>query len=115
MIYLEKNDIYCTLTTYLYCHMWLLWSAEQQGKRAYINWPKGLSVKSYEDEKVFHYMPNQFEWYFKQPHCDLSLGQMPPRDETWTWESYADPSPVPFMAQPLKVIKDYYKLHLHFN
>lgn len=105
MIYLEKNDIHSTLTTWIYCAMWQKWAVEQQEKESYINWHNG--VKSYHDAEMFKKVPNQYEWYFSQPQGE--------RTETWTWENWKDPSPVPFMAQPLKVIKDYYKKHLHFN
>lgn len=108
MIYLEKNDIHSTLTTWLYCHFWMMWAAEQQGRESYIHWPKGLFLQSYEDANKFAEIPNAYEWYFTQP-------SPAPRTETWTWETWQDPSPVPFMAQPLQVIKDYYKKHLHFN
>jgi hypothetical protein len=112
MIYLEKNDIHSTLTTWLYCHFWMMWAAEQQGDYAYINWPTGKFLASYEDKKKFNEIPNAYDWYFIQPHhyCyDNST------KEIRTWERWIDHSPVPFMAQPLKVIKDYYKKNLHFN
>lgn len=110
VIYLEKNDIHATLCTWLYCHFWMLWSAEQQGIDGYINWPAKGSVISYYDKEKFAENPNQFEWYFKQPKVEYAA-----RTEVWTWESWKDESPVPFMAQPLSVIKDYYKKHLHFS
>src|SRR5674476_438070 len=92
IIYLEKNDIHCTLTTYLYCMWWMLWAAEQQGFDAYINCLKGLFLKSYEDDKKFSEIPNGFEWYFKQPKIE----EPPPRNECdiWTWESWKDISPI---------------------
>jgi len=114
MIYLEKNDIHCTLTTYIYCHMWMLWSFEQRGiNDVYISWPIGKSVKSYEDKDWFNNWGNQFEWYFNQPkgchdYCTKA-------DETYTWEHWIDPVSPSFMSQPLSVIKDYYKKNLHFN
>lgn len=111
MIYLEKTDIYSTLTTWLYCHFWMMWAAEQRGKQVYINWPKGKSLKSYEDLQKFKEIPNMFEWWFKQPKPWDEITPV----EVWTWESWVDPSPVGFMAQPLKVIKDYYKKNLIFN
>lgn len=109
MIYLEKSDIYATLTTWLYCHLWMKWSLEQQGKQSYINWPQGKSLIDLFDKKKFNECENMYEWYFKQ---DRSIKVV---EQTLTWESWADPSPVPFMAQPLKVIKDYYQKHLIFN
>lgn len=106
-IYLEKKDIHSTLTTWIYCHFWMLWAAEQQGKKGYINWFNG--VQSYYDIAKFAQMPNQYDWYFEQPFNDKT------RDETWTWENWIDPSPIGFMAQPLPVIKEYYQRHLKFN
>lgn len=110
VIYLEKLDCHSTLTTWLYCHFWMMWAAEQQGKDAYIHWPTKLFLQSYEDSKKFSVIPNAYEWYFKQPKVESAE-----RKEVWTWENWKDPSPVSFMAQPLSVIKDYYKKHLHFN
>lgn len=108
-ITLEKNDIHATLTTWIYCHFWMMWAAEQQGHDVYIHWPKGGSVLSYNDNEKFREQPNSFEWYFKQPKSTT------PGSEVWTWETWQDPSPVPFMSQPLSVIKDYYKRHLKFS
>jgi hypothetical protein len=109
MIILEKNDIHSTLTTWIYCHFWMMWAMELQGQKVYINWPKGKFLKSYEDDAMFAQIPNAYEWYFKQPHDVKGIG------EVLTWESWADQSPVPFMAQPLHVIKDYYQRNLHFS
>jgi hypothetical protein len=113
VVYLEKNDIHCTLTTYLYCHFWQMWAAEQMGHEVYIHWPKGLFLESYEDQEKFVETPNAYLWYFRQPKVQFP----PPQNEceTWLWEKWADPSPIPFMAQPLSVIKDYYKKNLIFN
>lgn len=113
VIYLEKNDIHCTLCTYWYCMAWMGWAAEQMGYDYYINCPKGLFLKSYDDDKKYAEQPNGFLWYFKQPKID----NPPPRSECeiWTWEIWKDPSPIPFMAQPLHVIKEYYKKNLIFN
>lgn len=112
MIYLEKNDIHSTLCTWLYCHFWMLWSLEQRNEIGWINWPKGKFLKSYEDDKKFAEQPNAYQWYFEQPNTWFVLE---PIEETLTWETWVDPSPVPFMSQPLKVIKDYYKKNLIFN
>lgn len=111
VIYLEKNDIHSTLTTWLYCHFWMMWAAEQEGHKSYINWFQGGFLQSYEDKEMFAKIPNAYEWYFKQPMTE----EIPLREETRVWENWRDPSPVPFMAQPLSVIKEYYKKHLHFN
>lgn len=112
-VYLQKTDIFSTLTTYWYCMAWMGWAAEQMGYDYYINCPKGLFLQSYDDDKKYSEQPNGFEWYFKQPKIET-----PPLQnecETWTWESWVDKSPIPFMAQPLSVIKDYYKKNLHFS
>lgn len=112
VIYIQKNDIHCTLCTFLYCNFWQLWSAEQQGHKGYINWFRGNGfLQSYDDKEVYAKFPNSYDWYFKQPFFD----DIPNRDETWTWENWKDECPIPFMAQSLSVIKDYYKKHLHFN
>lgn len=113
MIYLEKTDIGATLTTWIYCAMWQKWAAEKLGKETYINWPNGKTpgrcLVDLIDKKKFNEEENMFNWYFKQPKNIHKV------DEVWTWENWPDPSPVPFMSQPLQVIKDYYKKHLHFN
>lgn len=115
VIYLEKTDIAATLTTWIYCAFWQMWAAEQQGYDSYINWPDGYRpgrcLEAYIDKEKFAENPNMFEWYFKQP---LREGR-PDFWNIWTWEEWKDPSPVPFMSQPLYIIKDYYKKHLHFN
>ena len=111
MIYLEKNDIHSTLTTWLYCHFWMMWRYEQLGQDVYIHWPKGKSVKSYEDLQKFAEIPNMYDWYFIQPK--IRFGESV--TEVFTWEYWVDLSTRPFMSQPLSVIKDYYKKNLHFN
>jgi len=114
MIYLEKNDIHSTLTTWLYCHFWMMWSFNQKGQHCTIRWPKGKSLKSYEDLQKFTQIPNMYEWYFKQPNhvFEWEVDQI---DCVFTWEDWIDDCPIPFMSQPLSVIKDYYKKNLHFN
>lgn len=114
VVYIEKNDIHCTMTTYWYCHAWMLYSAQQTGKIGYVNWfQNGGSVQSYHDEQKFAEEPNQFLWYFKQPMIE----NPPPIEECerWVWEQWVDPIPVSLMAQPLSVIKNFYKKNLHFN
>lgn len=112
VVYIHKNDIHCTLTTYLYCNFWMLFSAKQEGKFGYINWFKhGGFLESYYDEGKFAEMPNAYDWYFKQPF----FVSPPPQEETWTWELWKDPAPVSLMAQPLSVMKDFFKTHLIFN
>lgn len=109
IVTIEKNDIHCTLCTYLYCSFWQLWAAEQQGIDGYINWPTGKFLQSYEDSKKFSEIPNAYDWYFVQPKTNNQSGNV------WIWENWKDECPVPFMAQPLSVIKDYYKKNLIFN
>lgn len=115
MIYLEKTDIGATLTTWIYCAFWQMWSAEQQGKDVYINWvdnhKPGRCLVDLIDKDKFKEIPNMYDWYFLQP----KTVSVPEKTEVWTWENWKDESHVPFMAQQLSVIKDYYKKHLYFN
>lgn len=114
-IYIEKQDIYCTLTTYIYCSFWQMWAFEQTGGKSYINWGDGKTpprwLDSYMDKKKFKEIPNAYEWYFKQPFYDA----IPPCDEIDIWESSRITGQYPFMSQPLSVIKEYYKKNLIFN
>lgn len=111
MIYLEKTDSAATLTTFVYCFMWMQWSAEQQGfNDTYINMPASRCLRDLKDVDKFREEPNQWNWYLKQPKAQAGLPS-----ETWTWESWIDKTPIGFMAQPLSVIKDYYKKNLHFS
>jgi hypothetical protein len=111
-LYLEKNDVHSTLTTWIYCAFWQMWSAEQRGwDEIYIHWPYRKSVLSYEDRRMFFREPNMYDWYFKQPKTNFRN----PATAIWTWENWSDECPIPFMSQPLSVIKDYYKKNLHFN
>jgi hypothetical protein len=113
MIHLLKNDIYCTLTTYLYCNFWMLWSLEQRGENnILIDWTKGNFVKSYEDLNKYKEIYNAYDWYFEQPKRPMPAAGS---RIDYVWEKWQDPSPIPFMSQPLSVIKDYYKKNLHFN
>jgi hypothetical protein len=91
----------------------LQWAAEQQGKEVYHNWTKGKFLHSYEDSKKFSEIPNGYNWYFEQPQ----VKEPPPQREceTWIWEHCEESGKYPFMAQPLQVIKDYYKKNLIFN
>lgn len=117
VVYIEKTDIFSTLTTFVYCFMWQLYAAEQQGISAYLNCPNGLTpgrwLQPYLDSEKFSKEPNAWNWYFKQPH----IQSPPPREqcEIWTWENWKDPSSIPLMAQPLSVIKDFYKKNLLFS
>jgi hypothetical protein len=116
VIYLEKGDIGATLTTWVYCAFWQMWAAEQMGHDVYINWPDGCSpgrcLQPYIDKEKFNEEPNMWNWYFQQPKSGKVCKKY---SDKWTWENWKDPSPIPFMAQPLSVIKDYYKKHLHFS
>lgn len=110
MIYIEKSDIHSTLTTYVYCAFAQLYAAEQAGKRAYINWAKHPNkwLKSYWDDAKFAEKPNAYDWYFVQPAPE-------PCTEVWTWELGYPDAPVHLYAQPLNVIRDFYKSHLRFS
>jgi hypothetical protein len=85
-IYLEKTDIGATLTTWVYCAMWQLYTLEHLGHRAYINWPRDRLrwLGAHWDDTQFANQPNAFEWYFEQPH--FTHGERPRRELTWTWE-----------------------------
>ena len=113
MIHLFHNDIYCTLTTYIYCNFWMLWSLEQQGENnVLIDWARGRFVKSYDDEEKYKEIPNAYDWYFIQPK-----NPMPAAGSRidYVWGEWKEPLPASLMSQPLSVIKDYYKKNLHFN
>lgn len=111
MIYIEKNDIHATLCTWIYCAFWQMWSAEQEGKDVYINWTKGKCLIDLSDDEKFKEIPNLYEWYFTQPKFSGAQNST----AVWTWETWKDSQPIPFMAQPLSVIKEYYKKNLIFN
>jgi hypothetical protein len=113
MIHLFKDDIYCTLTTYLYCNFWMLWSLEQRGENnVLIDWSRGRFVKSYDDEKKYSEIWNAYEWYFVQPKRPMPAAG---RRIDYRWDDWVEPLPASLMAQPLSVIKDYYKKNLIFN
>ena len=113
MIHILKNDIHCTLTTYLYCNLWMLWSLEQQGENnILIDWTKGNFVKSYEDLDKYKEEFNAYNWYFEQPKRPMPAAGS---RIDHVWEKWIDPVSPSFMSQPLSVIKEYYKKNLHFN
>jgi len=88
-IFLEKQDPWTTLTTWIYCHFWMMHSADQLGYKSYINWPQNSCLAVYKDPAKFKEIPNMYEWYFEQP----MFTTIPPnRDETWVWEGWQDPS-----------------------
>jgi hypothetical protein len=92
----------------------MMWSAEQLGYQSYINWFQGAgSLQSYHDHEMFSRVPNMYNWYFKQPMIEVAPIT---HSAIWTWEIPNQPwSAYQFMSQPLQVIKDYYKKHLHFS
>lgn len=119
-VYIEKNDLGATLTTWIYCAFHMCYRAESLGKTPYINWPSGMNpsrcLQAYEDAEMFAKIPNMFEWYFKQPFTSETTK----RDEVWTWETPAygmdvDTTVFQLMSEPLSVIRDYYQKHLQFN
>lgn len=111
-VYLEKNDTSSTLTTYLYCHFWLMWGAEKLGYQSYIHWPQGLSVKAYDDREMFSRVPNQYDWYFEQPMIPIKPIA---HSAIWTWELPNPASQYSLMSEPLPIIRDYFQKHLKFN
>lgn len=115
IIYLEHGDIGATLTTWIYCYMNQMWAAEQSARDVYVNWcdDPSRSLQGYYDAQKFQEIKNMHQWYFVQP----KISEPPPREdcEVWLWSENSGNVPVHLIAQPLAVIKDYYKKHLHFN
>lgn len=114
VVYIEKNDIYSTLTTWIYCAFHMAYTAKKHGIAACINWTRGKSLQALDDEIMFNKIPNQYEWYFDQSFT--CIGDY--RSATWLWESQGWGHNIKdenFMSQPLLTIKEYYKKHLHFN
>jgi hypothetical protein len=90
----------------------MAWAADQRAIIPYINWfENGGFLESYTIKKCFQKSLMRITGILN----NHSLKHLQTRDETRTWENWQDISPIPFMAQPLSVIKDYYKKHLHFN
>lgn len=114
-VYLEDDGVHATLTTWIYCEMWMLWAAEQMGLTGYINWPNdpGRSLVSYRDTAKFAERPNMFDWYFEQPA--VTVATAPPRELTWTWSTCLETGNHAFMSQPLGVIKAFYRKNLRLN
>lgn len=115
-VYIEKNDIHSTVTTWLYCHFHMAYAAERLGYMPYINWPENSSLQALHDKEKFAQLPNMFEWYFEQPYVKVA----PSRNKVWTWESKdwgdnIETAKYQLISEPLSVIKDYYKKHLIFN
>lgn len=115
VVYLEKSDTGATLSTWLYCAMWQLYTAEQMGYVGYVHWPQiwNRSLLPHQDPEMFAKCPNMFEWYFEQP-CYKGSG-VPPRTLAWEWEHCPEQGVHCLMGQPLSVIKDWYQKHLLFN
>lgn len=116
-VYLEKTDIYATLTTWIYCHMHMAYNADKKGLHPYINWHEANDrhLTALRDLNKFRQIPNMWEWYFEQPY-----GQAPSKDAVWTWElpdwgAKVNTTDYSLMSEPLQVIKDYYRKHLIFN
>ena len=93
-IYIEKDDPHTTLTTWIYCAFWMMWSAEQLGHKSYINWKRQGCLGMYVDNEMFAKKPNMYDWYFEQPMFD----SIPNREETWRWEGWNDPITSSLMA-----------------
>jgi hypothetical protein len=126
-VILQKTDIHATLCTWLYCHFHMMYNAEKKGFTPYINWHRGKishpngaktigSLIDLYDADKFNEIPNQYEWYFKQPFADKPIGLT----ETWIWEFEnwgcgINTTNYQLISEPLQVIKDYYKKHLYFN
>lgn len=111
IVYIEENDIHCTLTTMIYKSYWMSYAAVNQGHTPYINWPKYKSVVSYADPQKFEQIKNLYEWYFIQPFTNGT----PKADEIRTWDTDANTGLFPLMGQPIKTIRDFYKRTLKFN
>jgi len=115
-VYIEKTDIYSTLTTYIYCNFHMMYAAEKMGYTPYLHWPKDRFLQSYQDKEQFAKQPNAYDWYFVQPFTN----NPDQRSVVWTWEHEAwgagvNTTQYQLMSEPLHVIKDYYKKHLKFN
>lgn len=116
-VYLEKTDIGATLTTWLYCSFWQMFSAEKIGLRSYINWPRDpmRALRNHYDEAKFRELSNMYDWYFDQPMFDSP----PPRDRVWEWEKPPADLAKAMGDYPLYTsvpqIKEFYKKHLRPN
>jgi hypothetical protein len=114
VIYIEKNDISATLCCWLYCAHFLLWRVQKEGYDGYIHWPNhpNLSLFGHRDPAKFAEVPNQYDWWFKQPMFPDSDSHNPPsRDVTWLWEC-GWPGGEGLMNQPFSVIKAWYQKYV---
>lgn len=117
VIYLEKTDISATWTTWIYCAFAQMYAAEQLGHDVYIHWPDGRKpgrcLQPYIDKEKFKEEPNMYNWFLKQPKSGQTCKEF---SDLWTWETDGDKMQGhSLMSQPLSIIKEYYKKHLHFN
>lgn len=118
-IYLEKQDPFTTLTTWIYCHFWMMHRAEELGYEPYINWHRQSCLEVYRDEQKFNEMPNMYNWYFEQPFPSTIPDDKNWDCEVWIWEkdkwnaNITDENNL--MNKPLSYMKEYFKKHLIFN
>ncbi len=116
-IYIEKTDISGTLSNWVYCGLWQMYTAEKLGMRSYIHWPhdRKRALAHYYDDKKFKEVPNMWDWYFEQPMLDSA----PPREDVWMWEQ-----PRPDLAHALNdhylyssvgQIRAFYQKYLKFK
>ena len=114
-VYIEKSDIYATLSTWLYCHVWMLYSAEKMGLLGYVNWPQKhmRSLQPHQDPVKFAECPNMFEWWFVQPFWKGP--GVPPCDMVWQWEYCPETGAHCLMGQPLPIIQETYRRFVVFN
>lgn len=113
-VLLEKSDTGATLSTWLFCAMWQLYTAEKMGLSGYVNWPDkpNRSLLPHQDPEAFARCPNMFEWYFEQPKCKVYPG---PSTHVMEWERSPELGVHSFMSQPLPFIKEWYQSNLIFN
>lgn len=113
-VVIEKSDTGATLSTWLYCAMWQLYTAREMGLAGYVNWPQreNRSLLAHQDPEAFERCPNMYEWYFEQPFLKEAP---PPGTLTWEWERCHETGAHVLMGQPLAFIKAWYQRHLLFN
>lgn len=113
-VLLEKSDTAATLSTWLYCAMWQLYTVEKMGDVGYVNWPnqKNRSLLPHQDPAAFARCPNMFEWYFEQPQLKVHPGGTA---RVMEWERSPELGTYPLMSLPLADIKAWYQSHLLFN
>lgn len=113
-VLLEKSDTYATLSTWLYCAMWQLYSVEKLGMKGYVNWPNNpkRSLMAHQDKAAFARQPNMFEWWFVQPQLKEHPGA---GTRVLEWETMTETGVHPLMSLPLAEIKAWYRANLLFN